>query len=132
MMMQVNRVHHQLGFTLIEIVFALGLLGLAMSALFPGFLSHTKYNNFSEVRTSAYQAAQIVLDELRLEEPSVLPSSGSDPAVNVTVGTRSFSVVASFCEDNTYCGANIRHITVRVTYQNEEIYEVNTVYTQLR
>lgn len=119
-------------FTLIEILFALVLFGIATAAIYPAFHGHIRFNNFSEMRSASYSAAQILLDDLRLEEPSVLPSSGSDPAVDIQVGTKTFSVVASYCEDTTYCDTETRYITARVSYQGEQIYEVSTVYTELR
>ena len=120
------------GFTLVEILFALTLFGIAVASCFPAFLGHIQFNNQSEVRSGAYAAAQVLLDELRLEDPSSLPSSGSDAATEIQVGTRTYSVVASYCEDSTFCGSETRFITVRVSYLGEEVYEVSTVYTELR
>ncbi|MCI5066488.1 hypothetical protein MRY87_12260 [bacterium] len=115
-----------------EIIFALGLFSLAVSALFPAFLDHVRFNTFSEIRSNAYSAAQVVLDDIRLEDPSSLPATGSDADRTVAVGEREFVVAVSYCEDGTYCGATTRFITTRVSYRGEEIYEVSTLYTQLR
>ena len=120
------------GFTLMEILFALALFGLCSSALFPAFIEHIRFNNFSEVRSASYAAAQVVLDELRLQDPALMPESGTLDPVAVPIGSRTFSVTVSYCEDETYCAAETRHLTVRVAYRNEQIYEVETVYTRLR
>jgi prepilin-type N-terminal cleavage/methylation domain-containing protein len=120
------------GFSLMEVLFALVLFSIAVSALFPAFLGHVRFNNFSEVRSASYAAAQVVLDDIRLSDPSTLPSSGSDAARDVQVGPRSFSVVVSYCEDPTYCDLETRFVTARVSYRGEQVYEVSTVYTELR
>ena len=124
--------HGAPGFTLVEVLFALVLFSIAVSAIFPAFLGHIRFNNFSEVRSSSYNAAQVLLDELRLQDPGAMPSTGSDSAQSIQVGARTFSVVASYCEDPSFCAADTRYLTVRVSYRGEEVYEVSTVYTQLR
>jgi type II secretory pathway pseudopilin PulG len=116
-----------------EILFALVLFGLVSSAMFPSFLTHIQFNNRSEVRTAAHSAAQILLDELRLEDPGALPDEGSDDPVLIQVGQREFSVVTSYCVNEAFCtGSETRHITVSVSYNDEILYSVETVYAQLR
>ena len=96
------------GFTLMEVIFALSLFALTMSALFPAFLDHVRFNTFSEVRSGSYQAAQVVLDKLRIEDPASMPSSGSDSEQNVSIGSRLYAVTVSYCEEVAFCAAEIK------------------------
>ncbi|NLF25020.1 MAG: type II secretion system protein [Deltaproteobacteria bacterium] len=121
------------GFTLVEVLVALGVLALVTSAVAPSFLRFMHYNTRTEIKTEAIQAAQRVLDELRLSDPRTLPTSGSTPSETVMVGGRSYDVTVSYCENATYCPSeNTRHLTVDVVYKGEQVYEVETVYTRLR
>jgi len=121
------------GFTLLEVVFSLALFGLTISALSPAFLSYLEYISDSELRTEAVAAAQQVLDDLRFEEPPDMPLSGSDDAVDITIGDHTFEVVVTYCAEASFCVSNnTRHLSVDVTYFDREMYHVETVYTQLR
>ena len=123
------------GVSMIEVMASLVMVGLVVSGIGPGFLTHIKYNNEAEIRSGAYNAAQAILDDLRLIDPAFLPTSGSDDPVGINYGNRTYSVVASYCEEPTYCdgGSNpLRFISLDVSYQGDVVYEVDTIYTQLR
>lgn len=121
------------GFTLLEVMISLLIFSLVMSGMGPAFIAQLRHNTESEIRTESIAAAQIVLDDLRLENPASLRSTGSDPVRDIVVGARHYDVTASYCENATYCvTANNRHITVRVKYKQETVFETQTVYTQLR
>ena len=112
---------------------SLMVFAVVMAGMGPAFIAQIRHNTRSEILTEAMGAAQIRLDQLRLATPSTLPASGSSAALNVAVGSRTYQVVSSFCENATFCTTvNNRHITVRVNYKNEQIFETETVYTQLR
>ena len=121
------------GFTLLEVMISLLVFSLVMAGMGPAFIAQLHHNTESEIRTESIAAAQILLDQLRLESPSSLPTTGAGSPQEILVGTRTYTATAYFCETSTYClTANNRHITVRVDYKDEQIFETQTVYTQLR
>ena len=121
------------GFTLLEVLVSLVIFSLASAAMATSFLTHLQRNNQTERRSEAIAAAQQILDQIRTEEPTALPNSGSDSPVDITMGNRTYAVTATYCSDPTYCTSNnIRHIRVTVDYRDETIYEVETIYAQLR
>lgn len=123
----------QCGFTLLELMVSLLIFSIVALGLGGSFSQHMTMSHQGEVKSMAAQAAQRVLDNIRYLDPATLPTSGSDPVVNVTIGNKTFDVTASYCENAAFCGTNnIRHITVRVEHKNQEQYEVQTVFTQLR
>lgn len=122
----------QEGFTLFEVLVSVALLAILMAVMAPAFLSQVRFNTLSEQRTEAMAAAQQVLDGLRRQDPSAMRTSGSDPATNIIIGSRTYRVVASYCETSSYCTSNnSRHIRIRVTRNGKELYDVQTVYTKL-
>ena len=121
------------GFTLLEVMISMLVFAVVMAGMGPAFIAQIRHNTQSEIRTEAMGAAQIRLDQLRLAAPSTLPASGSSAPLDVAVGSRTYRVVSSFCENATFCtSVNNRHITVRVTYNDDQVFETQTVYTQLR
>lgn len=120
------------GFTLIEVMVALSIFSIVSAGMLPAFLTYLKYNVNAQVKTEAALAAQEVLDEKRVEDPSDMPTSGSDPAQTVLIGNHSFDVTVSYCENTAYCAIDTRHLAVDVTYKGEVIYALETVYTDLR
>lgn len=121
------------GFTLIEVIVSLGLFSIITAGVLPGFLYFTKYNTDSEIKQGAVEAAQKTLDGIRLLDPSTLPTTGSVTTTSVSGGERSYSVTVSYCQNATYCtSANMRHISVSVSYKGTTKYSVETVYTKLR
>lgn len=121
------------GFTLLEVLVALTILALGMTAVAPGFHTQAKFNYRAEIKTAAIQAAQLKLDRLRLLDPMTLPSTGTSNLEAILIGGREFVVESGYCEDSQYCVSNrMRHITVRVYYRDMQVYEIETVYTKLR
>ncbi len=120
------------GIGLIEVLVAIAILAVVLAAVVPSFLFYLRTNTKSETRTQAVAAAQVVLEDLRLQDPTLLPSSGSTTR-SVTIAGRSFNVVTTFCPTgSTLCSANARHVRVEVLYKGKKVYEVETVYTKLR
>jgi len=120
------------GFTLVESLVALSILGIALAAMMPGFLTQTDVNTLNEERWGAVEAAQQVMEELRQVNPGSLPTSGSAATQVVTVGNRDYEVVVSYCRRNEYCGSDSRHLAAEVQFGGRVIYTVETVYTRLR
>ena len=55
---------HEKGFTLMEILVALGLFSIISATMVPAFINHLKFNMSTEIRTGALSAAQIIFDDL--------------------------------------------------------------------
>lgn len=120
-------------FTLLEVMVAMMILGLVAAGMAPVFINHLKTNTRAELKTESIAVAQQVLDELRSQDPTNFPMSGSDAPILVDGGSRSYTVIVSYCKVTSYCAsANTRHIEVAVRYMGSTIYEVETVYTKLK
>ncbi|MCB0354956.1 MAG: type II secretion system protein [Bdellovibrionales bacterium] len=125
--------NNEAGFSLLEVLTALILLAISSAGILPAFLTHFKQMTQNEVRSSAYAAAQRVLDEIRIGDPSDLPDSGSGPTQSIEISGKNFFVTPSYCENASFCSdINTKFITIRVAYNGTTYYEVDTLYTQLR
>ena len=128
-----RKYHKQSGFTLIETIVALGVFGVASAAIANGFIMQMRTNNQNTQRGESVAAAQFVLDQQRVIDPTSMPASGTSAPQNVTVGSHTYSVTITYCPVPTYCvSPNVRHLRVNVSYQTVLKYSVDTVYAQLR
>jgi len=123
---------NQRGLTLIEGLIALGLLSIALISLLPTFQTLIDANTFSEERSNSLAAAQEVMEALRHQDPASLPDSGSSGIQVVTIGNQEYEVVTHFCQRDEYCGPDVRHIVVEVSYAGKVVYAIETVFTRLR
>ena len=123
---------NQKGFSLVEAVCALGLLAIALLGIVPTFQVLMDANTLNEQRSNAVAAAQEVMEALRQQSPSSLPSSGSSAVQTVTIGTRDYEVTAHYCTRSEYCNTDMRHIVLEVGYAGQNVYIVETVYTRLQ
>ena len=132
-MKQQNSTLRQAAFTLLEVLVSLSIFSIVSAAIGVAFVTHLKVNMQQELRSGAFSAAQQVLDELRVQDPSTMPTSGSDAVRTLIVGDRIYSVAVSYCSPATYCtSSHIRSIHVGVTHAGKSQYQVDTVYSQLR
>jgi prepilin-type N-terminal cleavage/methylation domain-containing protein len=122
----------QAGFTLLETLVALSLFALVSAAMVPAFSAQIIHNRRADMKTGAFQAAQVALEDLRRISPETLPTGGAEETRVINSGDREYTVVLTFCADATYCSARSRFITATVTHREEEVYEVSTVFTRLR
>lgn len=121
------------GFSLIEILVSLVLLGLVAAGVAPVFLSNLKFITDNEVRSGAIAAAQVKLDELRFEDPYGMPTSGSDPAEVITAGNKDYEVTTYYCLDTSLCATtSTRHLTLDIDYNGTTVYSIETVFTALQ
>ena len=128
-----DKVLNEKGFTLLEVLFALVLFGIVLIGIAPIFIMQSKINTQSELRSDAAVVAQQKLDDLRFQAIGTIPSSGTVGPEVFTVDERDFEVNTTYCAEAAYCqSASNRHITVVVSYNGEEQYEVQTVYTRLQ
>ena len=125
--------HGACGFTLLEVLVAVGIFSVASAAIATCFASQLKFNYKYETKSGAIAAAQQVLDGIRVLDPTTLPSSGSATPQTVTIGGKNFVVNVTYCSPSTYCVSNnIRALHVVVTYANVTQYTVDTIFSQLR
>lgn len=120
------------GFTLVEALFAMAILGVALASILPSFLTYLDTNSLSEERSDAVAAAQLVMEELRRTDPATMPTSGSSAVRLVPVGSREFEVVTTYCQDTSLCGAQRRHVSVEVSFGGNAIYDVDSVFARLQ
>lgn len=124
------------GFTLIETLVSLSIFSIAALGLAKAFSDNIRTNTNNERRTSAIMAVQQVLDRLRQSDPATLPSSNSTTVETKTVGFRNFVVTTTYCPTSvatTYCTSpNIRYLNLKAELSGVNVYEVNTIYAQLR
>lgn len=127
-----NNRRQEKGFTLLEVLVAISLMAIMLAGLPAAFVSFSQYNSRMELRTQALAAGQRVLDDLRMEDPQTLQSSGSTTD-SVVIDGRTFDVNVTYCVNTTWCGLNSRHLSLEVDYNGEpSIVEIETVFTKLR
>jgi len=120
------------GFTLMEVLLALALVGTVVLGVVPAFIACKDSNSRNEVRSAAAAAGQAVLEAHRRLDPAAFPSSGSSATEVVTVGRRDFEVITYYCVEPTWCDTQSRHLLVEVGFGNEVVFTVETVFTKLR
>lgn len=119
------------GLSLVEILVALTVLALVLAFIVPSFTGHLQSNTSSELRSQAIALAQAKLEELRLQNPAALPSSGSVQETR-SLGSRTYTVRTSFCTNAGLCASGSRHIRVEVIWNGRVVYGTETVFAQLR
>ena len=121
------------GFTLIEVLVSLCIFSIASIAVGKSFINHLTITHTAELRGDAFVAAQQVLDGLRVQDPSTFPTTGSTGPQTVGIGGKNYSVMVYYCRVATYSSsANVRFLTVEVSYRGVVQYSVDTIYSQLR
>lgn len=131
--LMLSRVKQQNAFTMIEVLAAMMLFGLIAAGIAPAFIDFTKHNTAVDLRTEALAAAQQKLDELRFDNPQSMPTSGTTGPETYVVNSRTFEINTTYCENAAFCPTNnTRHIKVEVLYNDQELVQVETVYTALR
>jgi prepilin-type N-terminal cleavage/methylation domain-containing protein len=119
------------GFSLIEGLIALAILGIVLTALASAFITCLDANTRLEQRTAAVAVAQRTIETLRRQEPATLPEDGTTVAV-VALDGRDYEVLTHFCRDADFCSDDTRHLEVEVSFGGRTIYAVETVFTALR
>ena len=120
------------GFSLVEAVVAMGILAIVLLGIVPTVQVLMNANTISEQRSNAVAAAQEVIEALRQQSPSSLPTSGTSATQTVSVGTRDYEVIAHYCTKTQYCNDDMRHVVLEVNYAGRNVYIVETVYTRLQ
>ena len=121
----------QVGFTLIETIIAIAILGLTLSFIIPAIVSNLRINNRSETRSYAIIASQRILEVLRAVNPQNLPVTGTGTAINVILGGKTYVATPTYCSISTYCTTTSRYVQVKVTLDTELLYTVETVFSRI-
>lgn len=122
----------QAGFTLLEVLVALTLFLIVSALMAPVFVAHLKYNLEASQKSGAIVASQQALDELRVQDVTGLPLSGTVGPTNMVVGERTYQVLTTYCLNASWCTATARHITVNVSFKNKSLFTTETVYALLQ
>jgi prepilin-type N-terminal cleavage/methylation domain-containing protein len=121
------------GFTIVEVMVSLGIFGIVSAMMATSMVQMLRTNYDNEVRSGAYSAAQLVLDDFRSQNISLLPTSGNGTIQNITISGKTFNVTPTFCITASDCAtANIRGIRVSVSHKSQVRYVVDTVYARLQ
>jgi len=120
------------GFTLLEGLLALAILGIALAGILPAFFGYMNVNTRNEVRTGAVAAAQEQMETLRFGDPSAMPTNGATGPSYVTVEEREYELISRYCIRSEYCTTNSRHVLVEVGFGGNVVYQTESVFTKLR
>ena len=124
---------HQQGFTLVEVLVALGIFAFLISVASSSLRMNMTTNYRGQLRFEAAQAAQTIIDEIRYEDVSELPTSGLEDVREIHIDTtRSYEVHVEYCSDTTHCTSNdVRQIEVWVKHRGQTIYQTETIFTAM-
>lgn len=118
------------GLTLVESVVSLLIFFIASAGIVPVFLNYTLSTINNERRTGAIAVSQQVLDGLRQADASTFPVTGSDTLATVPYMGKTYTPTVTYCQNQTYCDENSRHITLQVSHNGTQVYEAETVFTK--
>ena len=118
------------GIGMIEALVALVVIAIATSTILPTFISFSRANTASEIRTGAVDAAEWVLESYRYQKISTL--SRDDKQETILVNSREYEVFSTFCDNSGLCDDSTVQIIVEVFYNGKAYYKLQTVYTDLK
>jgi len=120
------------GFSLIESLAALAILGIALAGIVPSLMTYIDTNTLTEERSDAVAVGQQAMEALRQVNPETMPMAGTDQPTLIAIGPREYEVQRLYCSKPQYCGDASRHVVLEVRYGGETIYSLETVFTRLR
>ncbi len=120
------------GFSLVETLVAVALLAFLSTGILTAFSSQAASSGRNERRLAATAAAEQVLEFYRMDDPELMPTSGSVGPVVVAANTQEFEVFTLFCTRPTFCTDTARQLVVEVYSGPTKVYDVETVFTQVR
>ncbi len=124
-----HRIRRRDGFTLVEALVALALLGVMLTVLLPTFVQNIQVNTQSELRTDAVAVAQVEMDRLRAV--GNWPATGTKREVVTELATYETELTyALYCRDGT-CFQGARQVQIEVRHRGRALYRATTVFTSL-
>ena len=142
-----NSRNRNAGFSIIEMLVALVILGVALTSILPVFINYANVNRRTEIRAEAVSAAERVMDELRQRDFGDWDAVREelDDGIKVATGDpntasddgRTYVPAITWCTaDLPLCSNNggaignqQRHVRVAISLDGEEQYSVTTVFT---
>lgn len=126
-----SAVRNRSGFTLIEAVVALVIMGVVLAALLPALARNMSINTTGDLRTGAVAVAQETLDNLRATTEDDWPGSGTETDVDTGETVYASEVTYEPYCDGGNCFVGAREVQVRVSHNGQLLYQVETVFTSL-
>jgi len=120
------------GFTLLEGLLALAILGIALAGILPAFFGYMNVNTRNEMRTGAVAAAQQQMEALRFADPTAMPTTGATGPGYISIANREYELTNHFCIRSEFCTTNSRHVLVEVGFGGNVVYQTESVFTKLR
>lgn len=122
----------QSGFTIIEALMAVAVLGIIVAGIVPAYSHYSQLNTRSELKSSAAAMAQEQMEKMRRLDFSMWEASGHTETKSM--GGREFTMVVSHSQYKPDDGTTIsgaKKIHTKISSGDRLIYEVTTIYTQL-
>lgn len=117
------------GFTIIEAIIAVAVIGIIVVGVLPIFINYARINTESEFRTGAVTAAQQVMDRLRSEAFTSWVDSGTVQSIDTSL--RSYDVTITYCTPElTLCQSGSRHVRLEVANSGRTYYTVESVFSR--
>lgn len=128
------------GFSLVEALVAVAVLGVALALLAPSLGFFARVNGQQEERSGAVRVAEQTFEALRAAPFGARVGSGgpwpdapgSEVTRTVDTGLGSFSIVYSYCQGGDGCLTTdtARHLRARVRAGGRVVYELETVIAE--
>lgn len=130
----------QQGFTLIESLVAMVMFLGALAGIVPIFMTYRIGAIRNQIKTGAIAVAQDRLDEIRNTPWDQLPTGtgqnqSSEP---IEAMGKEYSVTTTYCPTGPVgstlinrCDTSAKAVRIEVSYDNQEIIEIETIYTDL-
>ncbi|MBA2667278.1 MAG: prepilin-type N-terminal cleavage/methylation domain-containing protein [Trueperaceae bacterium] len=124
-----RRIDAQRGFTIIEAIIAVAVIGIIVVGVLPLFINYARINTESEFRTGAVTAAQQVMDRLRFEPFTGWVASGTVQSIDTDL--RTYDVTITYCTaELTLCQSGSRHVRLEVANSGRTYYTVESVFSR--
>ena len=120
------------GFTLIEALVALAVLGIVAGSIVPSITGLLGTNNNERTRRDAVAVARSVVRELHAGGIANLPLAGSEQR-QINLNGRSYTVRVDYCLKSTFCvAATTRHLNLEVNHAGRSRYTAETVISTIQ
>lgn len=117
------------GFSLIEALFAMTLIGIVIASIAPVFASYTNVNRQTEIRSDATLVGERLLDDLRQIDIGNWPDSST--VRQTTISGRTFDATLTYQLFDSNISSNLTQVRVEVTFNGTTYFTAQTVFTNL-
>jgi type II secretory pathway pseudopilin PulG len=135
------------GLTMVETLIAMVILFGALAGAVPLMMAYSLQNIRNEIKSGALAASSQVMDQLRQCDVTTLPRSGTTTIPATTTSTTSpcgttiqplqytgklYGATITYCQNTSYCDTNTRQVQIQISYNNANVYQAETVYTNFQ